>query len=111
MQVVQQSVKRKSGIACYRGEPLGVEQLVEDILKGVDFGAEMLQRCLGTTSGRVLAAFVEPAFEAPLGGQWGKVGQRKKVLGFEVGAFLRELLAALVIDDACDRSGKLPRSR
>ena len=106
MQVAQQSIEGETGVACDMGEPLGVEQSAEDILKSVDLGAEMFESCLGGASGRVLAAFVEPAFEALLGGQRGQVGQGEKVLGFEMRAFLHELLAALVVDDAGDRIGK-----
>jgi hypothetical protein len=106
MQVAQQRVQRETGIVCDAGEPLRVEQRVENILKGFDLCAEMLQSCLGGSSPGVVPAVVQPAFDTLFCGQRGKIGQGEKVLRFKMRAFLHELLSALVVDHARDRIGE-----
>ena len=90
-------------------EALRTKELCEDILEDIDATAEMIESLLRCP----LAAVGSPPFEHPaldplfcLGGR--QVGQGQEVFGFEMGAFLHKLLAALVIDDARYRVWERP---
>ena len=85
-------------------QTLGLEELAEHVLEGLHPVPESFQDLLCCPRAAPGALAVEhPALHTLLGLDRRHVRQGEKVLGFEVRTLLHELLAALVVDQACNR--------
>ena len=89
-------------------QPLDLKQRAEDIAEGIDSATEIVE---SPTGGRLefLGTIEHPSLYPLLGLLRRQVGQGQEVLTLIMGAFCRKLLAALLVDQRCDRIGESAR--
>src|SRR5437773_12524301 len=88
----------------YAFQPLGREQVPENVLERLNLAFESLERLRrGARAGKRRRSFKHPAFDALFHFLWRTIREREEVPRFEVRAVEHELLPPLVIDQPGNR--------